>query len=200
MSSLHPQRARPLIPTSSFGRPAPPNGLEVSRPPARATVHSFSRNLAGKTRSNFPHASRVSRRPSTPWHRPAGQVCGLPALCRTPSRCPSGRHTWAGVLMHFQGCKERLCEDPEIANRVPTGGQDCAPAKHSGPTSVSIRASPKGQVPTARLFTQSGELLGSTEWPLPYPRKKPEPDPRRVFSVPRHTFLHHLLLVQDATR
>jgi len=64
----------------------------------------------------LPHASRVSRRPSTPWHRPphrpgvlpGGQVCGLPALCRTPSRCPSGRHTWAGVLAPFQGCGELL--------------------------------------------------------------------------------------------
>jgi len=35
-------------------------------------------------------------------------VCGLPALCRTPSRCPSGRHTWAGVLVFFQGCSELL--------------------------------------------------------------------------------------------
>jgi hypothetical protein len=37
-----------------------PNGLELSCPAARATVDPFSRNLAGKTRSNFPHASRVS--------------------------------------------------------------------------------------------------------------------------------------------
>jgi hypothetical protein len=28
---------------------------------------------------------------------PGGQVCALPALFRTPSRRPSGRHTWAGV-------------------------------------------------------------------------------------------------------
>jgi len=37
-----------------------PNGLELSCPAARASAHSFSRNLAGKSRSNFPHASRVS--------------------------------------------------------------------------------------------------------------------------------------------
>jgi hypothetical protein len=37
-----------------------PNGLELSCPAARATVDSFSRILAGKTRSNFPPASRVS--------------------------------------------------------------------------------------------------------------------------------------------
>ena len=37
-----------------------PNGLELSCPAARATAHSFSRILAGKSRSNFPHASRVS--------------------------------------------------------------------------------------------------------------------------------------------
>jgi len=49
-------------------------------------------------------------------------------------------------------CSERLCENPKIANRVPTGGRDRAPAKHSGPTSVSIRASPKGQVPTGPTF------------------------------------------------
>jgi len=36
------------------------NGLELSCPAARATVGAFSRNLAGKSRSNFPHASRVS--------------------------------------------------------------------------------------------------------------------------------------------
>jgi len=47
---------------------------------------------------------------------------------------------------------ERLCENPKIATRVPTGGQDRAPAKHSGPTSVSIRASPKGQGPTGPTF------------------------------------------------
>jgi hypothetical protein len=38
----------------------PPNGSELSCPAAQATAHSFSRNLAGKSRSNFPHASRVS--------------------------------------------------------------------------------------------------------------------------------------------
>jgi hypothetical protein len=39
---------------------APHNGLELSCPAARAMAHPFSRNLAGKTRPNFPHASRVS--------------------------------------------------------------------------------------------------------------------------------------------
>jgi ribosome modulation factor len=38
----------------------PHNGLELSCPAAQAAVRSFSRILAGKTRSNFPHASRVS--------------------------------------------------------------------------------------------------------------------------------------------
>jgi hypothetical protein len=38
----------------------PPNGPELSCPAARAMVHSFSRILAGRTPSNFPHASRVS--------------------------------------------------------------------------------------------------------------------------------------------
>ena len=37
-----------------------PNGLELSCPAARATVDSFSRIPAGKSRSNFPLASRVS--------------------------------------------------------------------------------------------------------------------------------------------
>ena len=37
-----------------------PNGLELSCPAAQASAHPFSRNLAGKSRSNFPHASRVS--------------------------------------------------------------------------------------------------------------------------------------------
>ena len=46
----------------------------------------------------------------------------------------------------------------------------------------------------------SSEVLGSTESRLPYPRKKPEADPRRVLTVPWHPLLHHLLLVQDATR
>jgi hypothetical protein len=36
-----------------------PNGFELSCPAARATVDSFSHILAGKTRSNFPPASRV---------------------------------------------------------------------------------------------------------------------------------------------
>jgi hypothetical protein len=35
-------------------------------PAARATVALFSHILGGKPRSIFPHASRVSRRPSTP--------------------------------------------------------------------------------------------------------------------------------------
>src|SRR3990172_6390374 len=35
------------------------NGLELSRPAARATVHPFSRILAGNGRSNLPLASRV---------------------------------------------------------------------------------------------------------------------------------------------
>ena len=46
--------------------PGTPNGLELreaalwaSCPAARATLHSFSRILAGKARSNFPPASRV---------------------------------------------------------------------------------------------------------------------------------------------
>ena len=108
-----------------------------SCPAARAPVDPFLAGLlrTGGVRQLFPHARRVSRRPST---------CGLPALCR--------RHTWAGVLVSFQGCSERLCENPNIANRVPTGGQDRAPAMYSGPTSGSIRASLEGQVPTGPTF------------------------------------------------
>jgi hypothetical protein len=41
-------------------QPWPPNGLELSCRAAQATGHSFSRILAGKTRPNFPPASRVS--------------------------------------------------------------------------------------------------------------------------------------------
>jgi hypothetical protein len=37
----------------------PANGLELSRPAARASVDSFSHNSAGKARSDFPLASRV---------------------------------------------------------------------------------------------------------------------------------------------
>jgi hypothetical protein len=37
-----------------------PNGSELSCPAARATPHPFSRILAGKGTSNFPHVSRVS--------------------------------------------------------------------------------------------------------------------------------------------
>jgi hypothetical protein len=40
--------------------PPSPNGLELSCPAAQATVHPFSRNSAGKARSNFPHVSRVN--------------------------------------------------------------------------------------------------------------------------------------------
>jgi hypothetical protein len=55
----------------SRDQPQPPNSLEVSCPAAQATVHPFSRNSAGKARSNFPPASRVScsellARPDTP--------------------------------------------------------------------------------------------------------------------------------------
>ena len=41
-------------------RRAAHNGLELSCPAAQASVHSFSRILAGKARSSFPPASRVS--------------------------------------------------------------------------------------------------------------------------------------------
>jgi len=41
-------------------RRAAHNGLELSCPAAQATPPSFSRIPAGKSRSNFPHASRVS--------------------------------------------------------------------------------------------------------------------------------------------
>jgi len=41
-------------------RRAAHNGLELSCPAAQATSSPFSRNSAGKSRSNFPHASRVS--------------------------------------------------------------------------------------------------------------------------------------------
>jgi hypothetical protein len=37
-----------------------PNGLELSCPAAQATPHPFSHFSAGKSRTNFPHASRVS--------------------------------------------------------------------------------------------------------------------------------------------
>jgi hypothetical protein len=37
-----------------------PNGFELSRPAAQATVDSLSRILAGNEPTNFPHASRVS--------------------------------------------------------------------------------------------------------------------------------------------
>jgi hypothetical protein len=41
-------------------RSVPPNGLELSCPAAQATAPPFSRIPAGKSRSNFPHAGRVS--------------------------------------------------------------------------------------------------------------------------------------------
>jgi len=47
---------------------------------------------------------------------------------------------------------ERLSETPQIANRAPTAGQDRAPAMYSDPTSGSIRARLKGQVPTGPTF------------------------------------------------
>ena len=47
----------------------PANGLELSCPPARATVALFSRISAGKSRSNLPHASRV---------RCSGRLCENP--------------------------------------------------------------------------------------------------------------------------
>ena len=55
---------------------------------------------------------------------------------------------------------ESLCENPKIANRVPTGGKDRAPAMYSGPTSGSIRASLKGQVPTGPTFHTVWRVVG----------------------------------------
>jgi putative hemolysin len=55
---------------------------------------------------------------------PGGQVCDLPALCRIPARCPSGRHTWAGVLVIFQGCPaaQAMCDPFShiLAGEAPT--------------------------------------------------------------------------------
>ena len=74
---------------------------------------------------------------------PGGSASAPPILAQ-PGRQDTPSHPLASRVSF----SESLCENPKIANRVPTGGQDRAPAKHSGPYSVSIRASPKGQVPT----------------------------------------------------
>jgi len=90
---------------------------------------------------------------------------------------PGGSGNGPSILAHFGrpgtlpfsaasrvSCSERLCENPEFANRVPTGGQDRAPAKHSGPISVSIPASPKGQVPTGPTFHTAWRIVGRPTW------------------------------------
>jgi len=74
---------------------------------------------------------------------PAAQATHLP-LYGNLAGSTSSNFTHASRV----SCSESLCENPKTANRVPTGGQDRAPAKLSGPTSGSIRASLKGQVPT----------------------------------------------------
>jgi hypothetical protein len=71
---------------------SPANGLEMSRPAAQATPRPLYGSLAGSTSSNFPHASLVNRRPSTPWHRPPHRPGVLPGgqVCGTGQVCPSG--------------------------------------------------------------------------------------------------------------
>jgi len=78
---------------------------------------------------------------------PGGSASAPPILAQ-PGRQDTPSHPLASRVSF----SESLCENPKIANRVPTGGQDRAPAKHSGPYSVSIRASPKGQIPTGPTF------------------------------------------------
>jgi hypothetical protein len=114
--------------------PTHPSGVHArARRPARRTLRACTRGRDGPLA-----LPATPSRPSTPWHRPpgqvcvlgrcvlpGGQVCGLPALCRTPSRRPSGRHTWAGVLVSFQG---RVRSPGGFAGasppKVPEGGSE----------------------------------------------------------------------------
>jgi hypothetical protein len=69
-----------------------------------------------------------------------------------PASAPGRCAVWAGVLVLLQGSGERLCENPEIENRVPTPNRDRAPARESCSTSRSLRASPTGRGPTGPTF------------------------------------------------
>jgi len=67
-----------------------------------AHLHSLAlRSLTGTALARSASAS-VHRTPRTCG---SGQVCGLPAQCRTPSRCPIGRHTCASAVGARRQCK-----------------------------------------------------------------------------------------------
>ena len=107
-------------------------------------AHSGGQGMRG-----FPHASRVSRRPSTHWHRPphrpgvlpGGQVCGLPALCRTSSRPSTPWHRPPGqVCGTGQVCPHRTCGAAQVS-----GGTHGQVSRCPARTAVSWQAA--GQYP-----------------------------------------------------
>jgi hypothetical protein len=110
-----------------FGGVALPNGLELSGP--AKSPSDYRADLAGSV-AEHPGALPGSRTKSR-W------VYGS-----IPAEGPRRGKRSGG------GSRESLCGNLEIASRVPTGGHDRAPAMHTGPTSVQIRASPQGRVPT----------------------------------------------------
>jgi hypothetical protein len=85
---------------------------------------------------------------------------------------------------------ERLSETPQIANRAPTAGQDRAPAMYSDPTSGSIRARLKGQVPTGPTFHSVWRVVRRR---LPHIGKGPRTVVRKMPHASRTPVLHFRL-------
>jgi len=112
-------------------RRAAHNGLELSCPAARATPHSFSRILAGKSRSNFPHASRVScSELLCVRERQAGGRSATAPHHQTPAAAPHARRRLTP--------RARLHYLPRLAS------------EHDGPPSKGLPQSLSGKTPSPR--------------------------------------------------
>ena len=131
----------------------PPNGLELSCPAARATVHQFSRILAGKAPANFPHASRVScsellcglhrqavgrratvHHPQTP---PAAHSRSPPPDFASTASCPTSRLATPAPLRRSKACELDLAGYGSLSRMMPwlagtPSPQSLAPAPAPG--------------------------------------------------------------------
>jgi hypothetical protein len=132
--------------------PSPPSGMRREAASRGPTHPSGGHATPSGCASGGDTCPEPQVRGTTPWHRaasrsgaegppatpsrpgtcalgrcvlPGGQVCVLPALCRTPSRCPSGRHTWAGS---WPPSRVRVRSPAGLAGasppKVPEGGSE----------------------------------------------------------------------------
>jgi len=104
-------------------RRAAHNGLELSCPAAQATLHPFSRISAGKSRANFPHASRVSC---------SELLCGAPIPFRFSEISGMGHHVESESLPDVNSIHPRLIVFPDHASD-----------DEAEPSMVELRASVK---------------------------------------------------------